>query len=118
MSRISGVVTVTVDGQSFDLTGDVAAPLNKTTKESVTSLSGAVHYKETPIAPYLSCTFMVTEEFPVKKLQESDDMTLVAKFANGLTYQLSGAFVEGEMEFSSDGGSVEVRFTGQDGDWL
>lgn len=118
MARISGVVTVTVDGQSFDLTGDVSAPLNKTTKEPVTALSGAVHYKETPVAPYVSCTALVTDEFPIKLLQDGDDMTVVARFANGLVYQLSGAFVDGDMEFSADGGSVELRFTGTDGDWL
>lgn len=118
MSRISGVVTVTVDGQNFDLTGDVSAPLNKTTKEAVTSLSGAVHYKETPIAPYVSLTAFVTPGFPIKALNDGTDMTVVAKFANGMTYQLAGAFVEGDMEFSADGGSVELRFVGEDGDWL
>ena len=108
MARISGTVTFTIDGESFDLTGSVGVPMNTTTKEPIIALNGNVHYKETPIAPFVTCTFLVTEDFPIEKLQTGTDMTVTAVFANGKSYTLSGAFLDGDPEYDSDGGTVDM----------
>ena len=50
-------------------------------------------------------------------LQQGEDMTIVAEFANGRVYVLSGAYLTEEQEFNADDGTVTLRFDGMHGDW-
>ncbi len=118
MARIAGTCHITVDGQALDISGAISVPLGSSTKEAITSLNGNVHYKETPIAPFVEGSFLVTDEFPIATLMEGDDMTVLVQFANGMKYSLSGAFVEGEANFETDGATVSMKFTGTEGKWL
>lgn len=118
MARIAGTVHVTVDGKALDISGAVSCPLGSSSKESIVSLNGNVHYKETPIAPFVEGSFLVTEDFPISTIMEGNDMTILVDFANGMKYSLSEAFVEGEATFESDGATVSIKFTGTEGKWL
>lgn len=118
MARIAGTVHVTVDGKALDISGAVSCPLGSSTKESIVSLNGNVHYKETPIAPFVEGSFLVTEDFPISAIMEGTDMTILVDFANGMKYSLSEAFVDGEATFESDGATVSLKFVGSEGKFL
>ena len=117
MSRIAGICHITVNGRTLDISGGLTIPLSKTTKETIVSTNGSVNYKETPIAPYIDGTFMMDSDFPIEELSTMDTATIVAELANGKSYTLSEAFVEGEMNYDSDGGTVGIKFTGTNGRW-
>ena len=50
-------------------------------------------------------------------LQQGENMTIVAEFANGRVYTLSGAYLTDEQEYNADDGTVTLRFDGMHGDW-
>ena len=107
--RIAGVCHITVDGKSLDISGGMTIPLSTSTKETIVSTNGSVHFKDG--------TYLVTPDFPIEDLDTMTEGTIVAELANGKTYTLSDAWVEGEMDFESDGGSVGIKFVGRSGRW-
>lgn len=44
-------------------------------------------------------------------------MTITVEFANQSVYTLSGAYVVGEANYSSDEGKIALEFNGTEGDW-
>jgi hypothetical protein len=117
MAKIAGELHITVDGNELDISGAVSIPLLEYNREAIVSLNGNVHNKKTPIAPYVEGEFLVYDGFPLSELQDGEDMTVVVSLANGMTYTLSGAFIEGEAVFESDGATVSMKFTGTKGRW-
>ena len=115
--HIAGVCHITVDGKSLDISGGMTIPLSTSTKETIVSTNGSVHFKETPVAPFIDGTYLVTPDFPIEDLDSMTEGTIVAELANGKTYTLSDAWVEGEMDFESDGGTVGIKFVGRSGRW-
>lgn len=117
MSRIAGICHITVNGRTLDISGGLTIPLSKTNKETIVSTNGSVNYKETPIAPYIDGTFLMDENFPIEELASMDTATVVAELANRKSYTLSEAFIEGEMNYDSDAGTVGMKFVGTNGRW-
>lgn len=117
MPRIAGICHITVNGRTLDISGGLTIPLSKSTKEAIVSTNGSVNYKEIPIAPYIDVTFLMDPDFPINELAEMDTGTVVAELANGKSYTLSEAFIEGEMNYDSDAGTVGMKFVGTNGRW-
>ena len=114
---IAGTCYVKVDGEQLSLNGSLACSMNTVTREAVMGSTGVAGYSETPVAPTVSGTFNVTEEFPIERLMESTAMTVTAELANGMVFTLSDAFVSGEASFSPNDGTVSLTFTGVRGNW-
>lgn len=117
MSRIAGICHITVDGKTLDISGGLTIPLSKSTKESIVSTNGSVNYKELPIAPFIEGTFLMGADFPIEELSNMDTGTVVTELSNGKTYTLSEAFIEGEMNYDSDAGTIGIKFVGTKGRW-
>ncbi|MCM1513331.1 MAG: phage tail tube protein [Oxalobacter formigenes] len=116
--KLAGVVYLKIDGEGFDLTGDVEAPLYTENRESIIDITGkVVGYKSTYVAPYISGTFVVPKNFPMKRLFEQQDMTVTTEFANGMVYTLSGAWLVGETPYNATEGTVALRFEGESSRW-
>ena len=49
--RIAGVCHITVDGKSLDISGGMTIPLSTSTKETIVSTNGSVHFKGTAVRP-------------------------------------------------------------------
>lgn len=116
-SRVAGTCAITVDGTTLELEGSVTIPLSRYKRDEKLSATGAVYYEETPVAPKVAGSFIVDPDFPLTKVTEGTDMTIVTKLANGMTYILSGAFMSGDASFDASGGTVSLTFTGDDGRW-
>lgn len=115
--RIAGTCAVTADGETLELEGSLKIPLSAYKREEKVSATGRVYYEETPVAPKINGSFFVDKDFPLTKLTEATDMTIVASLANGMTYTLSGAFMSGDAEFDASAGTVDMTFTGDHGQW-
>lgn len=117
MARIGGTCYFKIDGLQLSLTGDVEVSMNTRIKESVIDLAGGVDYKEKHRAPYISGTFTVPKDFPVRKITSSDQMTITAELANGQVYVLSNAWLEGEANHNAVEGTIKLKFSGEEGDY-
>lgn len=117
MAKLSGTCFVTVDGQSLSLQGALAAPINSVVRETVLGSAGVAGFRETPVTPHISGDFFIDGNFPLQMLQQGENMTIVAEFANGRVYVLSGAYLTEEQEYNADDGTVTLRFDGMHGDW-
>ena len=60
---------------------------------------------------------MFTPDFPVNTLRTNTTLTVTAELANGVVYTLSNAFVRGEPKVKPVEGTIEVEFSGSQGQW-
>ncbi len=112
--RLSGVCYVYINGTQLALKADgsLEYSMASVTRTAELATSGVVGYSETPVAPYISGEFMLTEDFPIDAVTSNTNMTVVAELSNGWTVTLSGAFVDGEITASGSGGTVSLKFVG------
>lgn len=114
--RLAGTCYFKVEGQQLELQGNLEFPMTTVSRETMLSTGGPVGYKETKVAPYIAGDFIVTADFPVETLMQSESMTITAECANGMVYTLSDAWLVGEAAFKPQDGTTSLRFEGLDGD--
>lgn len=113
--RVAGICYIKCNGSQLEVSGGVEVPLLKVKREAVMGSSGSAGYKETAMEPYVKVTAILTADFPTASLQSDTDMTVTAELANGTVYTLSGAFLRGEPAAKGDDGTVDLEFSGLDG---
>lgn len=111
--KVAGTCYVKVDGEQLVLSGAVEAPLNTVTRETI--VKG--YYKEEDTVPSLKVEAVGVKESDFVGITQGTNMTITAEFANGAVYTLSGAYVIGEANYSSDEGKVSLEFNGVQGSW-
>ena len=111
--KVAGTCYVKVDGAQLVLSGAVEAPINKATRETI--VKG--YYKEEDTTPFVKVEALVTRDTDIGKLSQGTNMTVTVEFANGKVYVLSGGYLVGEANYSSDEGKVSLEFNGTEGDW-
>lgn len=116
--RIAGVCYIKVDGEQLELGGSLSASLQRTEKEGLSGLSGVPGYKEVPRVPFIEGEVFIPKGFPRKKLEEMENATVTAEFANGETGVLSGAWLAGTIDVNGAEGNATVKFEGVDGKWI
>ncbi len=115
--RIAGICYIKVDGAQLEISGDIEIPLTEFKREAVMGLSGPAGYKETALEPYVKVTALFTPDLPVNTLRTNTTLTVTAELANGVVYTLSNAFVRGEPKVKPIEGTIEVEFSGSQGQW-
>lgn len=111
--KIAGTCYVKVDGQQLVLTGAVEAPLNKSTRETV--VKG--YFKEEDTVPFVKAEVAVPKGTNMAAITGATNATVTVEFANGSVYTLSGAYLVGEVNYSSDEGKASLEWNGTEGDW-
>ena len=115
--RIAGVCYCKVDGAQLEISGDVEIPLTEFKREAVMGLSGPAGFKETALEPYIKVVALFTPDFPLNQLRTNTTLTITAELANGVVYTLSDAFVRGEPKVKPVEGTIELEFSGSQGQW-
>lgn len=115
--RLAGTCYITVDGEQLLLQGSLTANKGMVTREPLVANGRVVGYSEGVVNPHIDGTVYVPPGFPLKKLQDSTDMTVVAEFANGESCTLSGAWVANELDYSGQEGTLSITFNGEDLVW-
>ena len=115
---IGGTCHITVDGQELSVEGSLSIPVNNVSKTAVVASGRVLGYTTKTVAPSLTGSFYVENDFPLQKIIEASDMTVIAEFANGWKYTLSNAFLSGDsINFTPEDGKITLTFTGLNGDW-
>lgn len=115
--RVAGTCFVTVDGQELSLSGNLSIPVNAVIREPVLGSGRIVGFRETPVQPQIAGDFVVEPAMDLKAIAEGEDMTVVARLANGMVYTLSGAFLGPQSDYAPEDGTVSLTFQGIRGDW-
>lgn len=115
--RVAGTCYIKVDGDQLEVKGGVECTVGDVTREAVVSTRGVVGFKETQRVPSTKLTAIFTEDFPMEKITEGEDMTITAEFANGKVHTLSGAFLVGESTAKGEEGETDLEFNGTKGIW-
>lgn len=113
--RQAGTCYIKVNGVQLQVMGNVEVPLNTTQREAMVSTQGVIGYKETERAAFVTVEAAFTKDFPVEEIAKNDDMTVTAELANGMTYVLSNAWLEGEANVNPSDGTVTLTFNGLKG---
>lgn len=115
--RIAGVCFIKVDGEQLEVKGGIECPLSETMKETQMGVNAPAGYSETAQRPYIKGSFFFNEDFPIEKVTTGSEMTITAELANGKTYVLSEAWLEGEVPVKNDDGTTDLEFSGIKGQW-
>lgn len=114
---IAGVCYVKVDGEQLLLKGSLSCTVSDETREAVIANGRVVGYKTTPEAPTITGNFVVDSKFPLDKLKNGTDMTVIAEYANGRTFTLGGAFITDAIQVGGDDSDTTLTFVGESGKW-
>ncbi|HLO63157.1 MAG TPA: phage tail tube protein [Azonexus sp.] len=115
--RVAGICYVKIDGDQFDVAGDVACPLSDVKRETKMAAAGPAGYIETATKPYIKVKAVFGPNFPIEKVRTATDMTVTAELANGKVYTVSSGWLEGETEVKGSEGEVDLEFGGMKGIW-
>lgn len=115
--RIAGTCYVSADGDQLEIKGGLTIAMSSVTRETVMHTGGVAGFKETARTPTVKVKAVVGRNFPLKKLQESTDMTVTSELANGMVHVLSGAYLVGDPEINGEEGEVDLEFNGEKGIW-
>lgn len=115
--RIAGICYIKVDGEQLEVKGGIECPISSNIKETQMGANGPAGYSEMAQRPYIKGSFFFNANFPIETLAAGNDMTVTAELANGKTYVLSEAWLEGEVPAKNDDGTVDLEFSGMMGQW-
>ena len=103
-NRIGGVLTLTIDGNSYQVRGNWTVSPNMVKREGVAGQDGPHGYIELPVVPGAKGDFTSTPGVPVSALQNITDSTLQLKLANGSIYVLTNAWANPAVEINTSEG--------------
>lgn len=114
MSRqLAGVASLTIDGDVWDVSGDLEYDPASVTREMMIGQSGVAGHKVMPKAGSISATLFDRSDATVFSLNQKDNATIVAVLANGKTVYGSGMVQTGEIAVRTAEGTFSVKFEGQ-----
>lgn len=111
--KVAGTVYIKVDGQQLTVTGGVEAPITDVTRETI----ARGYFSEVDRIPYVNADIVHTPDFPLEKIANATEMTVLVEFKNGKSYVLSGAYLVDEPASTGDEGQIQLVFNGVEGVW-
>lgn len=117
-TRVAGTCYLKVDGTQYELKDDaIEIPLSKVSREAVMALGGLAGFKEMAQRQFVKFTSVFVRDLPIQTITNTTNATLVVEYANGKTYTLTGAYLEGEILADGVSGDLPLEFTGTKGIW-
>lgn len=113
MSLQANLKSLTIDGQQYSPSGEWSLQFGGESKEVTSNLDGSISTKIIPEADTASGPIRVTSAKALSALVRKSGITLTAVLRNGDVYQSSGGQVVNHAELSTDGGEVEIEFSGK-----
>jgi hypothetical protein len=109
-NRIGGVLTLTIDGNTYQVRGNWTVSPNRVKRDGVAGQDGVHGYTEMPVVPGAKGDFTATPGVSVTNLQNITDSTLQLTLANGSTYVLADAWANPAVEINTSEGRYPIDF--------
>jgi hypothetical protein len=113
-NRIAGTATLTVDGQSYALRGDLGYRVSKVSRSSVTGQDGYHGTKEMPLPGQIKAKLTDTGSLSVASINAMVNVTVVAELANGKTIVGRNLSAVGEQDVDTTDAQFDVVWEGED----
>lgn len=108
--RLAGVAALTIDGDAWDIVGDLEYSPSTVTRETVKGQTAVEGYSEMPQQGYMSMNLRDRADATVYALNVKTNATIIAQLANGKTVYGYGMWQTGEIGVRTQEGSFAVRF--------
>ena len=109
-SRIGGVLTLTIDGTTYQVRGNWTVRPNLVKRENIAGQDGPHGYTEMPVVPGAKGDFTTTPGLSLTALQNITNSTLQLTLANGSTYVLANAWANPDIEVNTAEGRFPIEF--------
>jgi hypothetical protein len=113
MSQQANLKSLKIDGVTYSPSGEWTLQFGGKSIESTMNLDNTTSEKEIPELDVASGPIRVAKAKDLQTLVGKKDITLVAVLRNGDIYQCSGGRVTNHPEINTDGGEVEIEFSGK-----
>lgn len=114
-SPVFGVVSVRVDGEALEITGEWTYDLGGVSRESVMGAERPVGFKIMPTIPYMEGEAFDLADIPLATIKAIQDTTATLLLRNGKTFVLRGASQVGELPVNGAEGKMTLRLEGVEG---
>ena len=108
--RLAGVVAMTIDGDAWDVVGDLEYSPSTVARETLKGQTAVEGYSEMPMQGYLSMNLRDRPDETVFSLNTKTNSTIIAQLANGKTVYGYGMWQTGEIGVNTQEGSFSIRF--------
>lgn len=109
-NRLAGIAYVSVDGQSYMLSGDLTYSVSSVTRETVIGQDRVHGYSEKPHAGFISGTFRDAAGLTVANFNAMTNVTVVAELGNGKTVVLRNGWTVDAQEVKTAEGTFDVKW--------
>jgi len=110
--RLAGVISLTIDGDTWDVVNDWEYSPNTVVRETLKGQSRVEGYSEMPQQGYMSGALRDRHDATVYSLASKTSCTIVAQLANGKTVYGANMWQVGEIGVRTQEGSFTIRFEG------
>lgn len=108
--RLAGVANLTIDGNAYDLVGDLSYNPSVVTRATLVGQDGIHGYSEMPFASFISCTLRDNGGFAVLGFNQLTSSIVQSSIANGKQIVGSGMWCVETEEVNTVEGTFRVRF--------
>lgn len=108
--RLAGVVALTINGDAWDVAGDLEYSPSTVVRETMKGQSRVEGYSEMPQQGFISMNLRDRADAAVFDLNQATDVTIVAQLANGKTVYGSGMWQVGEIGVRTQEATFTIRF--------
>ncbi|MBO3274129.1 phage tail tube protein [Pseudomonas schmalbachii] len=112
MARVGGIISLKIDGESYDAKGNFSYNLGANKKEMVVGADGIHGYKELPQVPYIEGEITDSAEISMEKIRNVTNATVTLQLANGKLIALRNAVEASDGTGNTEEGNQTVRFEG------
>lgn len=108
--RRAGYTTLSINGESYDIVGDVTYNLGKPKREKLVGANGTQGYKEMPQVAFFECQVRTSSSFSRSDFADIVDATALLKHADGTSLMYQGSDYCAEGDGSTEEGTFQCRF--------
>ncbi|MBB5411700.1 hypothetical protein OKW43_005146 [Paraburkholderia sp. WC7.3g] len=114
-NRLAGVAWISMDGQNYMLSGELAYSPADYERESMVGQDRVHGYAEKPRAPFISATLRDAGTLTVKDFNAMTNVTVTLELANGKTVVGRNMWSTEAQEVRTPEATFEIRFEGFSG---
>lgn len=111
-NRLAGVAYLSVDGQSYQLAGEVSYSVSRVKRTSLSGPSGVQGYSEEPIPGSISGSFRDAGSLTVADFNAMTNVSVTVELANGKTIIGRNMWSVESQEVKSGEATFDVKFEG------
>lgn len=117
MSKVAGTCFFKIDGQQYNLRGNMKVSIGNVKRESVMGLDQYHGIKEIPEASSIECELTHQPEIDLNVLEQLQNVTVTVELINGAVATLRNANQMNHIDLTAEDGKMTVKFEGPKGEW-